>query len=215
MSFWHESNAIVARSPLSMAQQVQLRGPGRWRARLTFENRNRAVSAQLDALLAELDGGAGEVLLFDFRRPAPRGSAAAYSGPALSLAWPAGLDWPAGLSWPSFTPLSPPQLAVAAARGAASVLTTGWIPGSTVLRAGDYVGLGSTLHIVTADVTANGDTEATIPLRPRLRGNLAAGTAVVTDRPTVRMRLTERGVENPTTPGPFSTYAIELEESLP
>jgi len=215
MEFWHEANSLVSRSPLSQAVQVQVRGPGRWRARLTFNDRNRGIAARLDALLATLDGPAGEIAVFDFRRPVPRGTAASYTGGPLPLAWPEGLSWPPGLAWAGFTPPGSPQLAVAAARGDATLATLGWAPGEVVLRAGDYVGLGGQLHMVTADVTSTAASEATLSIRPRVRFAQPALTALGLDKPRAVFRLGAAGVANPTRPGPFSTYTIELEESLP
>ena len=215
MEFWHEANSLVSRSPLSQAVQVQVRGPGRWRARLTFTDRNRGIAARLDALLATLDGPAGEIALFDFRRPVPRGTAASYTGGPLPLAWPEGLSWPPGLAWAGFTPPGSPQLAVAAARGDATLATLGWAPGEVVLRAGDYVGLGGQLHMVTADVTSTAASEATLSIRPRVRFAQPALTALGLDKPRAVFRLGAAGVANPTRPGPFSTYTIEIEESLP
>ncbi|MCV4697926.1 hypothetical protein OFB92_32950, partial [Escherichia coli] len=49
-----------------------------------------------------------------------------------------------------------PALAAGAPRGALSIQTAGWWPGTVAVGAGDYLGLGGRLYMATGAVTASG-----------------------------------------------------------
>ena len=216
-SFFPVPNTLVTRSPFSRTQQVQVRGPATWRATLAFGVADAAVAARLDALLAQLDGAAGEVRVWPFKRRIPRGTGRGYGmGAAIPTEWPAGTAWPAGTVWPSYQPPESPRLRADAAQGADSISTEGWYPGEAVLRAGDYIGVGGLLALAVADVVPDSAGNAVIAIAPRLRAPVAALTPLVLERPRIRMRLAgDDGIENATRPGPFASYTISLEESLP
>lgn len=210
MSFFLEANAAMSISPLSRAVQVLNRPGARWVCRMEFRNRDFRLAPRLDALLARLEGPVHEIALFDFRRPLPRGSAATV-GAATNFTDDTGFT--DGTAFTEYT--SDPTVSVAAAANTDLVYTEGWAVSETVLMAGDYVGLGGTLHMVLDDVTSDGSGDATLRVRPRLRGALSPGARVVFVRPTARFRLTENGIDNRSEPGPLSSYALSFVESLP
>jgi hypothetical protein len=214
VTFFLESNAAISESPLSRSQQVLARPGTRWVAQLGFARRPAHWSGRIDALLALLAGPENELRLWDFRRPAPRGTATP-RGSALRTRFGDATEFSDGTRF--LDQPAAPTVTVAVAEGAASVPTGGWAPSqAAALLAGDYVGIGGRLFLVAEDVATDSAGRGTLVLRPRLRATVPGGTAVVTDRPTARFRLADnRQGANPTQPGPFSTYNLSLLESLP
>jgi hypothetical protein len=214
--FWLQPNTVVSESPLSRAQQVAVRQGDRWVAQMAWQNATQDVAARIDALLARLRGPAGEVTLYDWRRPVPRGTAAAWPGGSIATTWGSGTSWGSGTTWGSVTPPIGAQLRVAAAVGDTALPTWGWMPSQTVLRAGDYVGLGGQLVMVTEDALTDGVGRATLAIAPALRAAADAGTLLTTTRPRARFRLDGNDeAASDASPGPLSSYSISLRESLP
>lgn len=210
-SFRLDANALRTESPLTRASQSQRRQGERWVASLEWPAAPEDIAAALDALLAGLDGPVNAVALHDHRRPVPRGAAgrglalSAFSDGALFADGAGFGDWP-----------SVPVLAAAAPEGAETIATSGWQASAAVLLAGDYIGLGSGLHMVLRDVTSAADGTAALAIRPRLRRPVAAAAAINLRRPTAVFTLVDTGQNgNPTSPGPVSRYAIQLVERLP
>lgn len=77
-------------------------------------------------------------------------------------------------------------------------LAVSGLPGSAIVRAGDYfqTGSGATarLHMVTVDATANGSGEVTLDIWPRLRATPVDSSAIVTARPKGVFRLSSSNV---------------------
>jgi hypothetical protein len=212
--FFIEPNTLRTESPLSRATQVLARPGARWVATLTFNQRQQSIAGPLDAFLAKLDGSEHEVRLFDWRRPLPRGIATA-RGSALITEFTDGFrftDTTGFLDQPAT-----PQTVSPAAQNADTVATGGWAVSTTgILLAGDYIGLGGRLYMVTADANSDSLGRATLSIRPRLRVAVPSGVAVVTTRPTARFRLVDNQQgRNSTVPGPWSTYNLSFVESLP
>jgi len=208
-AFYLVANAARLESPLSRASQVIVRQGERWVCRMSFNRRAPDIAAQLDAFIAELGGPACEVRLFDFRRSEPRGATfGELTFGALSFGTLRFFGYPA---------TGRPVTAGAQAAGATSVTTSGWPNSVTVLRLGDYVQIGDTLHmIVRADVVSSGTGTATLNVRPALRRAVAANVELMLIQPTARFRLAdaERG-DNPTDAGRFSSYLLSFVEALP
>lgn len=209
-SFYIEHNALRMESPLSKAQQTLIRPGARWVCRLDFNRRGTTLAPALDALIAEMDGGAQIVELFDWRRPVPRGTAA--TG-ATSSEFTDTTTFTDGTGFTEYA--STPELASAADRGAEVLYSTGWDASADVLLAGDYIGLNGRVYQVVRDVTSDGSGDATLRIRPRLRAAVGAGARITFVRPTSPFRLAVNAVENPTEPGPFSTYSLTFVEALP
>ncbi|MDH4572475.1 hypothetical protein [Salinicola acroporae] len=72
----------------------------------------------------------------------------------------------------------------------------GWQPSTLVLRMGDYITVNDQLLEVLADVTSNGQGNATIQVAPWLRLPPADGTEINYTRPFAIMRLTSDDEEN-------------------
>lgn len=73
--------------------------------------------------------------------------------------------------------------------------TSGWTPNATVLRAGDFIQLGTEaetrLHHVLGDVVASAAGLATIEIAPKLRTAPAHNSIIVVTAPAVQLRLNE------------------------
>ena len=80
-----------------------------------------------------------------------------------------------------------------AAQAGRMLVTSGWVPSSTVMRAGEFIQLGSgdtaRLHQVLADSVSNGAGVATLLIWPKLRTSPVNGSAVVVDKPAALVRL--------------------------
>lgn len=97
-----------------------------------------------------------------------------------------------------------------------SIVTDGWTAGAT-LMAGDMIGIGGELKMVTASATASGAGAMTIAFEPPLRAAPADNSAVVTSRPTCSMMLTEdiaRWSGQAREGGRYYDITLQLVESL-
>ncbi|MBI1207254.1 MAG: hypothetical protein GC191_08190 [Azospirillum sp.] len=138
----------------------------------------------LEAFVAGLRGPAGELLVPDFRRLAASGSLA-----------------------------GSPVLASGTGR---TLNLTGFTPAALgVLKAGDLVQTSAgRMHMVTADVDADGSGNAAVSIEPRLRDAVTVG-ALVTDAVRAKMRLTsDEAGRNRTQPPLKAEYQIDLIEVL-
>jgi hypothetical protein len=215
--FYLESNTLLVTSPFSFASQAVSRLANRWVAELTFDPMDRARAGRVRGLTATLDGGLNEVLLYDFLQPTPRGPATAYAGGTIATTWGGGTSWGGGTVWGGITPPGTPQVRTAGAIGDATLATWGWAASITPLLAGDYVGLGGYLYMLTEDAAADLAGRATLALRPRLRAVATPGAALVTTRPTARFRLADGQQGRSTARGGagFSSAVLRFVESLP
>jgi hypothetical protein len=95
---------------------------------------------------------------------------------------------------PSIVQTVPGTPVVSGAGQTGDALTISGFPNSTlVLRAGDFLSLGTgldtRLYRVTANVTSNGSGVASVPIIPRLRASPADGAAVEVVAPKVLLRM--------------------------
>lgn len=183
-----QSNNQIFRSPLTGAEQV-LELPGaRWVVSLSFERDNPDVLAPLQALLVRLRGQAHTFSLHNHERPTPRGIATG-------------------------TPL-----VNGASQTGSTLNTDGWTPSTTgILLAGDYIGIGSELKMIVADVDANGSGEAALSIEPPLRASPSDNDPIVVTRPTAIFRLansTSRWRTSGSRPMPLTSLTLAAEEAF-
>ena len=209
-AFYLEHNAAIAASPLTRAMQVMNRPGVRWVCRMEFRNRGAATAARIETLLARLEGPVHEVLLFDFRRPLPRGTAAALAATADFTDDTAFTD---GTGFAEYA--SAPTLSAVAAANADALHTEGWATSETVLLAGDYVCVAGRLHMVIDDVISDSGGDALLRVRPRLRAAVGTGARLRVIRPPARFRLTENAVPNEAEAGPLTSYSLSFVEAIP
>lgn len=104
-----------------------------------------------------------------------------------------------------------PTIHTDAAAGAASIVVQA--SAGETLKAGDMLGAGGLLLMVSEDCTANGSGVITVPLANRLRTALAAAAAVTWDKPTAPFRLVgTSGVRYQ--PGTTDAVSLEFVEAI-
>lgn len=117
------------------------------------------------ALMLRLRGRTNQLELWNFGRPAPKGT------------------------------MRGTMTAGAAAKGATTMTVTASGQGGRTLLAGDFLGVGTALTqqvvMVTADATANASGVISVSFEPALRNALSAGAAVTWDKPKALFRRTD------------------------
>jgi len=177
------SNTMSFNSPLSGAMQTVEMPGARWRCSFTMENLVEADAALLQALLVQLRGQANRLLLHNFARPTPRGTATG-------------------------TPL-----VNGASQTGVSLITDGWTAGITALRTGDFFGVNGELKMVTADAVADGSGNCTISFEPPLRSSPADNAALTTTKPLAIFMLSSPDSGWDTQPYRLSNVPIDLVEN--
>lgn len=180
--------ALVSQSPYSGNQQVQERTGGQWwEFRAEYKSHSRSVIAPMAATLAALKGAVGTF----------------YIGPVGDEATPRGVA--------TGTPL------VKGAGQAAlqDVATDGWTAGVTgILKAGDYIQIGTSLYIVLQDANSDESGNSTISIFPRLRNGTADNAPIITTNPKGIFRLTSQTEFSQTQRGLFTVASIEGIEAI-
>lgn len=177
------SNTMSFSSPLSGAMQTVEMPGARWRCSFVMENLSDADAALLQALLVQLRGQANRLLLHNFARPTPRGTATG-------------------------TPL-----VNGASQTGVSLITDGWTAGITALRTGDFFGVNGELKMATADAVADGSGNATISFEPPLRSSPADNAAITTNKPLAIFMLSSPDSGWDTQPYRISNVPIDLVEN--
>ena len=155
----------ILESPHSLKQQVQRFDGQLWQAEIKLPDMPRAVAAPWTAFLLAMNGRLGTVLVGDPYAATPLGVATG-------------------------TPLVD-----GASQVGGTLNSKGWTPSVTgILKAGDYVQLGSgvatRLHQVLEDADSDAGGLAALTLWPDLRESPADGAAIVTNSPKGTFRLT-------------------------
>jgi hypothetical protein len=182
----------VTASPFTGQQQV-FRHPGAWwEAEATVPTIGDPTNARLwSAFLVSLRGRSGTFLMGDPSRRVPRGAAGAQAALTVVSAVVRGTSLTIG----GFTPTQ-----------------------ANALRAGDHIQIGTganaRLHLVVADVTADGAGEAVVPIEPPLRASHAGGTAVSLNAPAGVWRLTANDLGWSAEPGRFPSITLACVEAL-
>lgn len=185
LTFSLATNTQAFTSPLSRAAQT-LELPGaRWEVAATWGNLSAAEIRALRAWLLRLRGQAGRFHLWDMSHESPAGVAS--GSPVVSGAGQTG----------------------------ASLATSGWTPSTPgILRAGDLIGVGNELKMVTVDADSDAGGLATLAIEPPLRASPAAGAALVLTRPTAVFRLKDDGQDKfAIRPGLRADFTLEAVES--
>lgn len=184
-----EANTRIFMSPVTRsAQAIRLQGE-RWRNIVTLPPMYRADGQALDAFLAQLDGAFGMVALHNFERPYPAGDNRSLNALPLTH-WDDDTQWSDGTQWAG----GPDVVRTLGAHqaGANVLLTEQWYPSVTgILLAGDFIGVGGRLHMVTSDADSDASGHAALQIRPRLRAAVASLSTVTRTRPTSPFRLAD------------------------
>jgi hypothetical protein len=163
--FVMQSNQRANASPYGASEQVVDLLNDRWLLYLTLPVQSFAKAAAVEAFLASFRGMANTANIWHFARVAPSGT---LRGSLLTSG--------------------------TQAQGAAQLVLAGGTAGGTVF-AGDMFGAGGQLLMASANATADGSGNVTIPLVNRLRAAIATGQSVGWDKPMAPFRLlTHTGV---------------------
>lgn len=155
-----ESNVAEHRSPFSRAVQTQGLPGGTWSTSITWRLAADTEARVMEAWIASLNGREHRALLWNMRRETPRGV-----GGGTPLVNGAG------------------QTGKVLAIDGGPLATAGW------LMAGDMIGVGGYLYMVTADAATDGAGLASLTIAPGLRGAPADNTPLTLVRPTARFIL--------------------------
>ena len=183
-NFGLRSNTTVFTSPLTNVQQVLSRPGQVWRADFDLPWMGLADAAAWRAALASLRGRQGTFLVGD----------------------PIYDNTPRGTA--GGTPL-----VNGGSQTGNSLITDGWSNGATFL-AGDYFSLGNYLHMLTADVTADGGGNATLVFEPTLRTSPSNNAALDISTPQAAMRLVDDESMWEERPGPHWGISFKAVEAL-
>ncbi|HEV2557965.1 MAG TPA: hypothetical protein VGU45_05005 [Microvirga sp.] len=173
---------------LTGREQITASGAGRWRARLDLDLRKEEAVLSLRALVAQLEGRAGTVLVPKWEMYAPKAAngrrfnqitAAPYDGGVLNF----------DLSGWGQGEMTHAELAAPAARGATQISVT-MLDGAGP-RPGQYFGIGGRLYLVAARWRVTEDSPVQIRFWPRFREAATTGERVILDRPVCLMRLAD------------------------
>lgn len=170
-------------SSFSGARYVVGSGGSKITATLTYESLSWDRSGALIGFLAAQRGQLNTFDLPMYDRPTPRGTAT-----------------------------GSPTLTGTHAAGLTSLTTTGWTPSITgILKAGDYIKVGTQVLIVTADANSDGSGNSTISVHTPLRN--AVSGAVSVNNLTMTVRLTDDNLSWQTALARIRGMTISVEEA--
>lgn len=176
------------------SEQVTVSGAGRWRARLDVPLARENRILEYRALMAQLQGRAGTVLVPKWERYGPRDA----NGRRLSQLQTAGYE-SCGLNFDLSAfgqdVVVHASLAAAAAAGTTQISVT-LEPGIDGPRPGQYFGIGDRLYLCQSVWQDEEGDPTNIRFFPWLRAASASGTRVILDRPVCLMRLADDGSGN-------------------
>jgi hypothetical protein len=166
-------------------EQIVVSGAGRWKATVDLVLRKEEDILSCRALLAQLQGRAGEVLVPAFDGFRPRDA----EGQMFNDKIVAPLSDTALFDLTGFGQTIAPAATLAAdaainATDIAVDLADGEGP-----RPGQYVGIGERLYIARFVWKDTADGQTNIRLFPKLRAPASSGSAVILDKPVCTMRL--------------------------
>lgn len=155
------------RGPFSAKREIQVFPGAHWEIEVAFLPVLRAEAQRLEAFLLSLRGKAGTFRLADPYRSLPLGSN-----------------------------LGTPLVRVATVAGDEAVLTKGWTVSQTdALKAGDFIQIGSRLHMVLQDADADASGNATVNVWPPIRQVHAVNAPVITSNARGVFALDANAVE--------------------
>ena len=219
MEFWLEGNTSEFVSPYTRASRVYERPGARWRLRLQFGNLNATLTARMDAFLAALRGRFRTVEIPDFRRLNPAGTALTFldiPGFGNITEYTDGTRFTDGTAFEEGI-TGNAQVAISGQLGT-RLLTNGWQPSQdTVLKAGDYLQVGTKLYMVIEDAASDISGFAFVSIAPPITVGLApaAGTQLIIKPARGVFRMEDDSQpRNPTRSPVIATYNLSFVEDL-
>jgi hypothetical protein len=179
------SNTWTFASPLSGSVRTVGIPGARWMAALTWPSMHRDDAVVLQALLVRLRGMENRLLMHDLSKPVLRGSGGG-------------------------TPV-----VNGASQTGSSIILSGLPATTLVYKAGDMLGIGGELKMVTTDATSTGGGALTVQFEPPLRASPSNGSAVTTSKPQARFVPADNSVRWLNEPARIvSGFTLELIEAF-
>jgi hypothetical protein len=155
------TNQRVTASPFGGSEQVVDMLNDRWMMTLEVGSRDPNVAASIEAFINSMRGQVNTAQLHHYARPTPIG-----------------------------TLRGTLTLAATALIGASTLSVTGGAgQAAKTLLAGDMLGVGGLLMMVSDDCTANGSGVISVPITNRVRVQQTSGASVTWDKPKAKFRL--------------------------
>jgi len=156
------SNTQAFVSTANGTVQTAERPGARWHVSLRFNTLSEDNARTLIAFLVSLRGRANRFTLHDHALPSPRGVATG-------------------------TPL-----VNGSGQTGGSLNTDGWTVSTTgILKAGDWIGFGSELHMLRADADSDASGNATLLIEPPIRTSPADNATITVSKPTATFMLVD------------------------
>lgn len=175
----------MSRSPFTGQSQVYAHAGQWWEADVSLPSMIRASAEPWLAFLASLRGMYGTFLMGSTTGAAPRGIAT--GAPAVAGAGQSGM----------------------------TLMTDGWTTGQTgILKAGDYIQVGTELHKVLADANSDGGGLATLDIWPALRASPADNATIVVNNAVGLFRLAANARPWDESEGPIYDIAFSCVEAF-
>jgi len=222
MSFYLQHHTTVFESPFTRQQQVLGRSASRWVARLSFRGgaggqirSQHNDGARIEALLAQIKGPQKTVSLYDFRRPERGGEYATFDDYAETIPetfFSDGTDFDDETGF-IVTPTGAPSNGMVSA-GSRSVTLTGYWPGTSPNKIGDYIGVGDgTPHIITSVEPADSNGRLVVSFERPARVTYYGAVSFSKVPGTFRL-VSDDASENPTDVDGMASYELEFIEAL-
>ena len=161
------SNVALSSSIWTYKQFVQTHSGEMWRLSATLPVLTEEEASPWIAWIISLKGQYGTFMCGDPSRATPIGSA-----------------------------LGSPVVASAVNKGNSTITTSGWTANQPkVLCAGDYIQIGTHLHMILEDAASGSAGTAVLSIFPSLRENVSANTQIIVNEPKGIFRLGNDSVE--------------------
>lgn len=185
VELWNDRVSSSMRSPFTGKRQVRKRQFDLWGFVGNVVQMEGLDAGEMRAFLMELGGQ-----MNNFRLPVP------------------------GAKYPLSSYVGPEGLAPAGHTGK-SVLTSGWTPGASVVRRGDYFNIGDELKVSTSNVAANGFGEVLFTFEPPLRLATVNDTPIKVREPFVLLSADKDDVARWKVTAPIkSKFKLEATEDF-
>ena len=206
-----------SQSPWTRAVKTLSLSKPLWVARVTFRTGYDgyegadAWGGEMDAWIAEQEGGARTTELWDFRRPYPPGLRRYYSQFAgARYSFVNGEEFNMGERF--VVPAESEPLNEAAVRGATEMAFVGFLPNEPVFLPGDMIGGDGRPHIILRPSVADGNGRAIVRFIPPLDFDVPAGSAITVQPPGRYQLVSDDAGANETAVGESTEYTLDFVE---
>ena len=206
-----------SQSPWTRAVKTLSLSKPLWVARVTFRTGYDgyegadAWGGEMDAWIAEQEGGAKTTELWDFRRPYPPGLRRYYSQfSGARYPFANGEEFSMGERF--VVPAESEPRNEPAKRGATEMAFEGFLPNEPVFLPGDMIGGDGRPHIILRPAFADGNGRAVVRFIPPLDFDVPAGSAITVQPPGRYQLVSDDAGANETSVGELTEYSLDFVE---